>query len=129
VVLLGVKYLALRVPFMVSQLLPVALLAGVIFGFSLLNRTEEVVALQALGISRARLTVPVLMLAMMVTLFDFGLSEGIVPTANRRAYSLLMMELKRRPLSPQDNGEPGSVLNKGFWWRNTTTGVAANCTM
>jgi lipopolysaccharide export system permease protein len=114
VVLLGVKYLALRVPFMVSQLLPVSLLAGVIFGFSMLNRAEEVVALQALGISRARLTIPVLMLAMMVTLFDFGLAEGIVPAANRRAYSLLMTELKRRPPSPQDNGETWVRTQEGF---------------
>lgn len=114
VVLLGVKYLALRVPFMASQLLPVSLLAGVIFGFSLLNRTEEVVALQALGISRARLTVPVLVLATMVTILDFGLTEGIVPTANRRAEHLLMTELKRQPPSPQDRGETWVRTQEGF---------------
>jgi len=114
VALLGLNYLALRLPFMVSQLLPVSLLAGVMFGFAMLNRAEEVVALQALGISRARLAIPVFVLAVVVAICDFGLSEGIVPAANRRAYRLLMTEIKHQAPSAQETGETWVRTRQGF---------------
>ena len=60
--LLGLEYFALKIPLIVSQLLPVAWLAGVLLGFALLNRTGEVLACQQLGISRFEMAVPVLLL-------------------------------------------------------------------
>ncbi len=51
---LGLEYFALKIPLIVSQLLPVACLAGVLLGFALLNRSGEVLACQQLGISRLR---------------------------------------------------------------------------
>ncbi len=59
--LLGLEYFALKIPLIVSQLLPVASLAGVLLGFALLNRTGEVLACQQLGISRFEMAVPVLL--------------------------------------------------------------------
>ena len=49
---LGLEYFALKIPLIVTQLLPIACLAGVLLGFALLNRTGEVLACQQLGISR-----------------------------------------------------------------------------
>ena len=40
--LLGLEYFSLKIPLIVSQLLPVACLAGVLLGFALLNRSGEV---------------------------------------------------------------------------------------
>ncbi|HEY6395327.1 MAG TPA: LptF/LptG family permease, partial [Candidatus Binataceae bacterium] len=47
---LGLEYFALKVPLIVSQILPVACLAGVLLGFAFLNRSGEVLACQQLGI-------------------------------------------------------------------------------
>jgi lipopolysaccharide export LptBFGC system permease protein LptF len=91
----GFGYLALRVPFMVSQLLPVSILGGVMFAFAMLHRTEEVVALQAVGISRSQLALPVFAFAAVLTIFDFGLCEHVVPVTNRWARQLLENELRR----------------------------------
>src|SRR6516164_2962559 len=57
---LGLEYFALKVPLIVSQLLPVACLAGVLLGFALLNRSGEVLACQQLGISRLEMAIPVM---------------------------------------------------------------------
>src|SRR5215467_13285615 len=83
--LLGLEYFALKVPLIVSQILPVASLAGVLLGFALLNRSGEVLACQQLGISRLEMAVPVLIVAVLVSGFDFLISETVVPAATRQA--------------------------------------------
>ncbi|MGH7836433.1 MAG: LptF/LptG family permease, partial [Candidatus Binataceae bacterium] len=82
---LGLEYFALKIPLIVSQLLPVACLAGVLLGFALLNRSGEVLACQQLGVSRLEMTAPVLAVAAVVVIFNFALNETIVPLATRQA--------------------------------------------
>ncbi|HZY58261.1 MAG TPA: LPS export ABC transporter permease LptG [Candidatus Binataceae bacterium] len=91
---LGLEYFALRVPLVVSQLLPIACLTGVLLAFSLLNRSGELLAFQGLGISRLELAAPVLVISLMVSLLDFGLSETVVPVATRQARYLYDVEIK-----------------------------------
>jgi lipopolysaccharide export system permease protein len=93
----GFRYLLLRVPFMMSQLLPVSVLAGVMFTFAMLHRSEEVTALQAVGISRSQLALPVFAVATLLTVFNFVLSERIAPITNRWSRQLLESELSRNP--------------------------------
>ncbi|GEM_PF-334985 len=95
-VLPGIQYLLLRVPGNVSKLLPVALLAGVMFGFARMNRTGEVVAMQALGVSRLQMAAPLFAIAMLVTVSDFVISETIVPVANTRAQMVLNTRLRKQ---------------------------------
>lgn len=94
--LLGVEYFALKLPLMVTQLLPIACLAGVLLGFALLNRSGEVLACQQLGISRLEMMVPVLLVAAAISLFDFAVSETVVPLATREARYLYNVQLKKR---------------------------------
>jgi lipopolysaccharide export system permease protein len=108
--LLGLEYFALKVPLIVSQLLPVAGLAGVLLGFALLNRSGEVLACQQLGISRLEMTAPVLVMAALISVFDFTLSETIVPSATRAARYLYEVELKKRQLK-------GVFANQSIWVR------------
>src|SRR6202140_5297209 len=71
--LLGLEYFALKLPLIISQILPVASLAGALLGFALLNRSGEVLACQQLGISRFEMAVPVLLLAALVSIADFAI--------------------------------------------------------
>ena len=96
--LLGLAYFALKLPLIISQILPVACLAGVLLGFALLNRSGEVLACQQLGISRLEMAVPVLVVAILISAFDFVLSETIVPAATRQAKYLYDVQLKKRQL-------------------------------
>lgn len=108
--LIGLEYFALKIPLIVSQLLPVASLAGVLLGFALLNRTGEVLACQQLGISRLEMAVPVLLIAALISVFNFTLAETIVPTATREAEHLYQIELQRRKIY-------GIFFNRRIWVR------------
>jgi len=96
--LLGLEYFALKLPLIVSQVLPVASLAGVLLGFALLNRSGEVLACQQLGISRFEMAAPVLMVAVLISGFDFLVSETVVPAATREAKYIYAVQLKKRDL-------------------------------
>jgi lipopolysaccharide export system permease protein len=96
--LIGLEYFALKIPLIVSQLLPVACLAGVLLGFALLNRSGEVLACQQLGISRLEMATPVLAVAIMISLFNFALNETLVPLVTRQARYLYEVELKKREI-------------------------------
>jgi lipopolysaccharide export system permease protein len=96
--LLGLEYFLLKIPLILSQLLPVACLAGVLLGFALLNRSGEVLACQQLGISRLEMAVPVLVAAIVISLFNFALSETVVPLSTRQARYLYEVELKKREI-------------------------------
>jgi lipopolysaccharide export system permease protein len=108
--LVGLEYFSLKIPLIVSQLLPVASLAGVLLGFALLNRSGEVLACQQLGISRFEMAVPVLMLAALISVFDFALSETVVPPATRAAKHLYQIELQHRKIY-------GIFFNRRIWVR------------
>jgi lipopolysaccharide export system permease protein len=108
--LIGLEYFTLKLPLIVSQLLPVAGLAGVLMGFALLNRSGEVLACQQLGISRLEMTIPVLVMAALISVFDFVLSETVVPSTTRASRYLYEVELKKRQLK-------GVFANESIWVR------------
>ncbi len=108
--LLGLEYFALKLPLIVSQVLPVASLAGVLLGFALLNRSGEVLACQQLGISRLGMAMPVLIVAVLISGFDFLISETVVPAATRQAKYIYSVELKKRQLK-------AVFANRRIWMR------------
>jgi lipopolysaccharide export system permease protein len=107
---LGLEYFALKIPLIISQLLPVACLAGVLLGFALLNRSGEVLACQQLGISRMEMATPVLAVAAVIAAFNFVLNETVVPLSTRQARYLYEVELKKREIK-------GIFANQRIWVR------------
>ena len=108
--LLGLEYFVLKLPLIVSQILPAACLAGALLGFALLNRSGEVLACQQLGISRLEMAAPVLLVAALISVFNFLLNETVVPMATREAHYLYAVELKKRKLV-------GVFADHGIWVR------------
>jgi lipopolysaccharide export system permease protein len=117
--LLGLEYFVLKLPLMVSQIMPAACLAGVLLGFALLNRTGEVLACQQLGISRLEMAVPVLALATLISVFNFVFNESVVPVATREARYLYTVQLKKRKLA-------GIFANSTIWLRTRDGFLSAN---
>jgi lipopolysaccharide export system permease protein len=91
----GLEYFLLKLPLIVSQLLPIACLVGVLLAFALLNRSGEVLAFQGLGISRLEMAAPVLVVALLISLFDFGFSETVVPITTRQARHIYTVQIKK----------------------------------
>jgi lipopolysaccharide export system permease protein len=105
---LGLLYFIFKLPLIVSQLLPVSCLAGVLIGFGMLNRSGEILAFQALGVSRSKLAAPVLAIAALIALFNFGLNELIVPFTTREARYIYTVQIKHRKLH-------GVFANRNIW--------------
>ncbi len=106
----GAEYFLLKLPLIVAQLLPVACLVGVLLGFAMLNRSGELLACQALGISRMKIAAPLIAAAVAISAANFILSETVVPVTTRQARYLYTVALKKHELK-------GIFANSGIWMR------------
>jgi LPS export ABC transporter permease LptG/LPS export ABC transporter permease LptF len=119
-------YLLNLTPSMLYQITPLSVLISVLVTFSLLQRSSELTAMKATGISIYRLVVPVLVIAAMLALALFAFDQYYLPQANRKQEALRNI-IKGRPpqttLNPdqkwifgqQRPGEPGRIFYYQFF--------------
>ena len=110
------EYLFNLIPFIVNSVTPFCSLLAVLTTFGSLNRTSELTAMKATGVSLYRVVVPVLLLASLLAVGLFAFDETYLPDANRRQEAL-RAEIKGKPaqtfLRPDrkwisgDSGQPG----------------------
>jgi LPS export ABC transporter permease LptF/LPS export ABC transporter permease LptG len=90
------EYLFNLIPFIVNSVTPFCSLLAVLTTFGSLNRTSELTAMKATGISLYRVVVPVLILAALLAVGLFAFDETYLPGANRRQEAL-RAEIKGKP--------------------------------
>jgi LPS export ABC transporter permease LptG/LPS export ABC transporter permease LptF len=90
------EYLLNLTPSMIYLIAPLSVLISVLVVFGTLNRTSELTAMKATGISLYRLVVPVLAIATLLAVALFIFDETYVPGANRRQEAL-RSEIKGHP--------------------------------
>lgn len=74
-------YVSLRIPQIVSFLLPFCVLLGTILTLSTMNQNSEIVALKAAGLSAHQVLAPLLVASLCVAALSFGFNERIVTRA------------------------------------------------
>lgn len=79
------KYLSLQLFYDIA---PIVVLVTTLMTFSLLGRQNEITAAKALGVSLYRLALPVLMAALLVTLFCAYLETEVLPASNEKVAQL-----------------------------------------
>src|SRR3954469_1042818 len=98
------EYLLNVIPSMVYLMTPLSVLIAVLVTFGLLQKSNELTAMKATGISLYRLIVPILILAAMLSLTLFVFDQLYLPRANKRQ-DALRNEIKGKPaqtyLNPQ----------------------------
>jgi len=119
-------YLLNLIPYMLYQLSPLCVLIAVLVTFGTLNRTNELTAMKATGISLYRVVAPILVLAAIIATSLFAFDQWYLPAANRRQEAL-RAEIKGKPaqtfLRPdrkwifgdQSAGEPGRIFYYQFF--------------
>jgi LPS export ABC transporter permease LptG/LPS export ABC transporter permease LptF len=90
------EYLVNLTPSMIYTITPLSVLLAVLVTFGTMNRTNELTAMKATGISLYRVALPVLVVALMVAGSLFAFDELYVPSANRRQEALRSV-IKGRP--------------------------------
>jgi LPS export ABC transporter permease LptG/LPS export ABC transporter permease LptF len=90
------EYLLNLTPSMIYLIAPLSVLISVLVVFGSLNRTSELTAMKATGISLYRLVLPILAIASIIAVSLFIFDETYVPGANRRQEAL-RSEIKGHP--------------------------------
>jgi len=81
-------YLLNLIPFILNQTLPMCSLVAVLITFGALNRSSELTAMKATGISLYRIVAPVLVVATLLSAALFVFDETYLPDANRKQEAL-----------------------------------------
>ena len=102
-------YVLLTLPGWVVQLSPAMALLGVLVGLGELAAGQELTAMQALGVSRARIAWSVLKTGLLLMLAIMGLQEFVAPKLDQLAFEHRTQAISRA----ESKGSRG-----GFWSRN-----------
>lgn len=104
------SFFLFRLPMIISQLLPAAVLLGSLLTCGYLSRHSEITAMKANGISLYRIAIPILGVAVLTSLLIFFLNEWVTPYTNERAEHILRIDIQKRR-------SPGSFKRDQIWYR------------
>lgn len=86
--LLVIEYLLELAPSMIYLITPLAVLIAVLVVFGVMNRSSEIIAMKATGISLYRIVLPIFVIASLMAVGLFFFNEYYVPQANRKQQAL-----------------------------------------
>ncbi len=89
-------YLAYKIPFILTQILPLALLLAMLICFGIMSKNNEILALRSGGISIYALMKPVIAIGVFFTVFHFLFSEIVVPLSSEKSNRIWLEEVKKR---------------------------------
>jgi lipopolysaccharide export system permease protein len=88
-------FFALRIPFIVAQIIPICILMSVLIVFSLMARGNEIVALNSCGIRIYYLLKPVFIMGCISGVLLFILSDVIVPITMAKSNQIWLKEVRK----------------------------------
>lgn len=88
------QYVAYKIPFIVTQALPVVLLMAILIVFGLMNKHNELIIINSSGISIYALVKPVLLISAVAALCLFFLTEHVVPLTMRQSNAIRYQEIR-----------------------------------
>jgi lipopolysaccharide export system permease protein len=94
-----------KMPLVITQVTPMAVLAGALVGLGLLARQNEFVALRACGVSIWQVLLPLLGVAAAVAVLVFVWNETVVPYSARRWHEIEDIEIKKRTVATVFTGD------------------------
>ncbi|WP_374074368.1 LptF/LptG family permease [Bdellovibrio bacteriovorus] len=100
------NYYLYSFPEIIQKLLPVACLMGTILTLSSLNKANELVALFASGMSLIRVTFPILIWVVLISMVGYWSADKVLPKAMKEKNYILYYDLKKRtsPFFHDQNG-------------------------
>ncbi len=114
------EYLLNLLPFILNQVIWISSLVAALLTFGALNRTSELTAMKATGISIYRIIAPVLVLTAVIACGLFAFDEVYLPSANRRQEALrsvikgkpaqTFLRPERKWISGQSSPQPETQL-------------------
>jgi lipopolysaccharide export system permease protein len=106
----AVRFYSVRIPLLVSQIVPMALLLATTLTVSALSAHRELIGLRSCGVSVLSALAPVLFISGLIAPAYFVLNEFIVPQTNAMAEQVKNREIKNRVQDP-------TPLSQMIWYR------------
>jgi lipopolysaccharide export system permease protein len=100
------RYVALRLPLLVSRFLPFSVLLGTLIAFVTLNQHSEVVAMKAAGLSAHQILAPLMLASLGIAVLLFVFNETVVVKSAAQVNAWTANDY--RPIPP-DSGVHGNV--------------------
>jgi lipopolysaccharide export system permease protein len=91
-----IKLFLFKLPLIVTQVTPIAVLVGALVGLGLLARQNEFVAMRACGVSIWQIAVPLTLVAAIIGVLAFAWNETVVPYSARRWHAIENLDIKKR---------------------------------
>ena len=89
-------YFIFKIPFIITQTLPVCLLLSILIVLCLMLKHNEITALKSCGVSTLNILKPVIMLGFFFTLLLFFLSDRVVPATSVNSNRIWIKEVKKK---------------------------------
>jgi lipopolysaccharide export system permease protein len=104
-----VRYLLFKIPLMVTQITPPAVIIAVLLAFGILGRRNEIIALRAGGVSLPQTAIPILALAAAISIATLIWNETVVPYCSRSFRYVNNVEIRKR-------GVRGVLGERAIWY-------------
>ncbi len=105
-----VQYFSFKVPLTVSLMLPVALMASILFTIGIMSKNSEITAMRASGATVTWIAKPLFILGFVASICSLVLNETIVPWCQRRSSEIYNIDIKQKD-------KTGGYSQSDFWWR------------
>ena len=92
------RYFFFKIPLMLTQITPPAVIVSVLLSLGLLSRRNEIIALRASGVSLGQTAVPLVLVSVGISLLAFGWNETVVPYSSRKFQYVSNIEIRKRDL-------------------------------
>ncbi|PIU30946.1 MAG: LPS export ABC transporter permease LptG [Syntrophobacteraceae bacterium CG07_land_8_20_14_0_80_61_8] len=93
----ALQYFALKIPFIVTEGIPIAVLLATLITFGVLQRNREIVAFKAAGLSLATYGGPIVMATLVLAVGHIVLGENLARGMNVAAQKLWLEKIDRSP--------------------------------
>jgi lipopolysaccharide export system permease protein len=93
-----IRFFLVRIPMMIPEVLPIAVLAAMLLGLGGLSRHNELTAMRACGLSSAQIVAPLLTVCLLLSGGIFVWSEKVVPHFATRWHYINTVEIKKRQM-------------------------------
>ncbi len=78
------RYFLFKIPLILSQITPMGTLLATLLTLGILSRNSEITVIKSCGISIYYISLPIILLSFLISIFSLAANEYIVPHANKR---------------------------------------------
>jgi lipopolysaccharide export system permease protein len=118
------SYFFYKIPFIILQMIPVAVMISVIVMFCLMKKNNEIMALQVSGLDILGVSKSVFIFTLFISILTFIISEAIVPYTSSRGNEIWNVEVeKQNPASFYGGGSIWYKSSNAIYWIKHFDGI------